>query len=456
MPARHLVAALITALAPLAAAEPTAPQFKGGDTVCFIGDSITHGGFYAPNIQLFYTLRFPERKIAWCNRGITGDIAGGAVKRFDWDIAPCKPTVATIMLGMNDVGRGLYGQPEPTKQVLDQRRWNLEGYAKNMGELASRLGAMKTSLILITPSPFDQTGTQKAPNNLGVNDALATCAATCRELAAKTGAGLVDFHGPMTALNAERQKADPAFTIVGGDRVHPQASGELMMTWLFLKAQGIGPTVATMAVDAAAATTSAQENCTISELAAKPDTIAFTVVEKALPYPIFKNQAPTLAFVPFTQELNQEILRVTGLAAGNWALAIDGKQVATCTAAELAAGLNLAVNDKTPMYGQAMLVADHHFKRQILVAGKLRTIAAVQHQRLAAKNIAFDDYAAGKAALEPLIAAEKSDYVRGLMTTWVEWKPKEADLQAQVAALDAKMQADNQPKPHRFEIKRAP
>ena len=61
-----------------------------------------------------------------------------------------------------------------------------------------------------------------------------------------------------------------------------------------------------------------------------------------------------------------------------------------------------------------------------------------------------------RAALEPLIAAEKNDYVRGLMTTWVEWKPKEAELTAQVAALDAKMQSDNQPKPHRFEIRKAP
>lgn len=68
----------------------------------------------------------------------------------------------------------------------------------------------------------------------------------------KDGETVVDFHGPMTALNMEQQNRDPGWTIVGGDRVHPGAPGHLMMAWLFLKTQGAPPLVSKIAVDAAA------------------------------------------------------------------------------------------------------------------------------------------------------------------------------------------------------------
>ena len=89
------------------AAEAPAPQFKKGDTVAVIGDSITHGGRYHAFIYLFYATRFPDREIKMYNCGISGDSAAGACRRFEWDIAVHKPTAATVLLGMNDVGRSL-------------------------------------------------------------------------------------------------------------------------------------------------------------------------------------------------------------------------------------------------------------------------------------------------------------------------------------------------------------
>jgi lysophospholipase L1-like esterase len=448
--------ALMAALLPLSAAEPTAPPFADGATVCFIGDSITHGGFTWANIALFYATRYPDRRIAWCNRGVTGDYAGGVLKRFDWDIAPCKPTVSVVMLGMNDVGRDLYGMADPPKGVLDQRRWNLSGYATNMGKLADRVAGIGSTLVLMTPSIYDQTRVSAAKSFAGVNEALGTCAATVRELAAKRVCGLVDLHGPMTALNAERQKADPAFTLIGDDRVHPGGVGELVMAYLFLRAQGCTPVIATMGIDAAKGMATGQENCAIDAIAVTADGIAFTALEHALPFPVFAHQANALDLVPFVQDLDQEILRVGGLATGSWEVAIDGRAVATCSAAELATGVNLARNDQTPQYGQALLVADGNFKRQALVSRKLRTIAAVYHTRLAAAGVAIDDYAAAKRVLQPLLAAEKSDWVAGLMRTYLECKPQEPALIAELAALDAKIRTDSQPKPHRYALRRMP
>jgi hypothetical protein len=37
--------------------------FTDGDKVCFIGNSITHGGKYHSLIYLYYLTRFPEKEI---------------------------------------------------------------------------------------------------------------------------------------------------------------------------------------------------------------------------------------------------------------------------------------------------------------------------------------------------------------------------------------------------------
>jgi len=54
----------------------------------------------------------------------------------------------------------------------------------------------------------------------------------------------------------------------------------------------------------------------------------------------------------FMDSLNREMLKVTGLPAGPHTLSIDGEEVATFSAEQLAAGVNLA-GLKTPMWAQA-------------------------------------------------------------------------------------------------------
>jgi len=54
----------------LLAAESTLPrQFKTGDSLCMVGDSITHGGSYHKYIYLFYATRFPDAKFDIYNCG---------------------------------------------------------------------------------------------------------------------------------------------------------------------------------------------------------------------------------------------------------------------------------------------------------------------------------------------------------------------------------------------------
>ena len=50
-----------------------AAPFKDGDTVVFLGDSITHGGRYHQFITDFYRTRYPDARIRFVNSGIGGD-----------------------------------------------------------------------------------------------------------------------------------------------------------------------------------------------------------------------------------------------------------------------------------------------------------------------------------------------------------------------------------------------
>ena len=59
----------------------------------------------------------------------------------------------------------------------------------------------------------------------------------------------------------------------------------------------------------------------------------------------------------FTDALNRETLKVTGLSAGRYRLQIDDEAVGAFDASQLAKGVNLAIL-KTPMSRQAQTVLD--------------------------------------------------------------------------------------------------
>ncbi|HEY7120205.1 MAG TPA: hypothetical protein VH475_26695, partial [Tepidisphaeraceae bacterium] len=91
-----------------AAALAAQPAFylHDGDTVVFYGDSITDQRLYTTFTESYVVTRFPKMKIAFVHSGWGGDRvnggAGGPIDvRLPRDVFPYKPTVLTIMLGMN-------------------------------------------------------------------------------------------------------------------------------------------------------------------------------------------------------------------------------------------------------------------------------------------------------------------------------------------------------------------
>src|SRR5262245_2740383 len=76
---------------------------RDGDTVVFLGDSITAARTYGKIIENYTLLRFPDRKMRFINSGVGGDTAAGGLKRLDRDVFAHKPTVLFVAYGVNDI-----------------------------------------------------------------------------------------------------------------------------------------------------------------------------------------------------------------------------------------------------------------------------------------------------------------------------------------------------------------
>ena len=425
--------------------------FKDGEMVCFLGDSITAGGRTQAMIADYYLTRFPERTIRFANAGRSGDSAGGSLGRVQVDVIDKKPTSVSIMFGMNDVGRGYYVE-SPTEAQLKGRKQALEGYQANMEKVVARIRAEagEPKLLFITPSPFDQTVLLEKNNNQpGCNDGLGQCAAIVRELAMKNKGTVVDFHGPMTALNLAQQKKDPKWTIVGGDRVHPGAPGHLMMAWLYLKTQGAPAVVSKMAVDAATGRAAESVNAEVSAVTKKDGGVAFTVLEKALPFPIDPAAKPVLELLPIEKDLNQELLSVTGLAAGTYELKIDGGVVGRFAADELENGINLAFNEATPQAKQARRVAQLSEQRRNAEA-QACSLMNTRRWMQSHYKVNVEDPAAVQAHYDSF--KDKTEYSAAMALNYIKQWPQYSELLKKVEAFEKGARASRMPDPHAYSV----
>ena len=116
----------------LNAQEKSSKIFESGNTICFLGDSITHGGQYHEFLQLFYATRYPNLKLTFHNCGISGDNAEGIIHRLDKDVFIHKPSHVFLMTGMNDVIRTLYFEGEASNEIVQNRKKALDEYKRKI------------------------------------------------------------------------------------------------------------------------------------------------------------------------------------------------------------------------------------------------------------------------------------------------------------------------------------
>ncbi|HEU4554741.1 MAG TPA: SGNH/GDSL hydrolase family protein [Chitinophaga sp.] len=456
---RKLLLLFMSAIALQAEAQQRPAPFQQGDRVVFVGNSITDGGHYHSYIWLYYMTHFPGRRITCFNAGIGGDVITQIYERFDADVLSKKPTVLTLTWGMNDTGYFEWYRADGKDTMQKKLQRSYDSYAKVEAILKKRSDIKK---VFIGTSPYDDAAKFNNKNIFPHKTDALTEVVTFQEQAAKrNGWAFVDFYRPMMAINQREQQKDSTFSLTPNDRIHPDNDGHMVMAYLFLKAQGLaGQPVASMRVDAASKKVQEAANCKITGVTGSASGISFSYLAQSLPYPLdtvprgwgnHKKQSDAMEIVPFMKEFNQEILQVSGLKAGSYNLLMDGEKVGTYDAGQLAAGINLAENTRTPEYQQAIQVRELNEERWD-IERRLRMYAWIEFDFLKPRGMLFKD---DNAAMDSVnVYAPKDWAVAGNRDNFsrARYKAVREAWQGEMNVLTDKIYQINQPKLHTITI----
>ncbi len=403
--------------------------FNKGDRVVFVGNSITHMGMFHHNIFLYHVTRFPDKPLEMYNLGVSGDVTTGVLNRMQDDIMVYEPTQAVIMLGMNDVQRHLYGKENNSdEEILKQRKDAVDLYKKNLDSIINIFLSKEVKVILESPSIYDQTTDLPETNLFGVNDVLGECAVFIDSLSDKYKLPTVDYYTIMKRINTQVQKTDPSATLTCEDRIHPEETGHLIMAYQFLKTEKAPKYVSKIVVDSKKAKADPEsQNCEINSVTRENNNLSFTVKENALPFPSTEEQKEGMDLVNFTNKLNVELLKITGLQEGQYQLNIDGEAISEFSGKQLNEGVNLAEKHNTPQFKQANKVLKK-FQELWKLEGVLRGMKFIEY---------MDDYKTCpnkvnlgfvEKYLDSAFNRYPDPYYKNQLNIYISNKPKEEEM----------------------------
>jgi lysophospholipase L1-like esterase len=407
---------------------PAKLNLQDGDTVVFLGDSITHQCLYTQFLEDFFYTRMPGVHLRFHNAGVGGDRAQDALDRFDMDVAAYKPKYVTILLGMNDGG---YKQ-------WDARTF--DAYQKGMLELLDKISGIGATAIVMGPTMYDREALLLEPktgpvfdNDTGkyYNGVLGYYGTFMRDQAAERGLTYVDMFAALNDLTAQQRIHDPSFTMIPG-AVHPNANGHTVMAAAFLDAvhtpAAVCNTQATLTPKGWKVTVGPGGNAT--DVEGDADHLSFTAQDPALPWILPPDAAVGYKLSIAGHHHSTEPFRVVGLSPGKYELKIDGQPVGVFAAPLLAEKIELQNFDKCPQYQQALAVANLDKEKNDKVVHPMRDL----YLHLKIKR------------------HEKGATPESVQAYIDQIKPKLADLDKQQADYDQKIYEAAQPKPLKFEL----
>lgn len=197
---------------------------KDGDTVAFMGDSITAGGAGSPAgyVRLVESgLKANGIGITVLPAGVSGEKSDQMLARLEKTVLDKKPALMTLSCGVNDVWH-----QEKGKGVL------LEDYKKNITEIADRAAKANVQLVLFTATLI---GTDlQSVSNIKAADYNAFL----RDLAKERNLPLADLNADMRKEWEALQASDSKKQLTT-DGVHMNYRGNLLMARGVLRSFGL-------------------------------------------------------------------------------------------------------------------------------------------------------------------------------------------------------------------------
>ncbi len=399
-------------------------EFRDGDRVAFIGDSITHIGIYTDFIEHYYQTKNPNGDYYFYNKGISGQEAANVLSRLDSDIFPYDVNRAVIMMGVNDLSgafKNAVTEEDKTKAV--------ERSAGYFEQVVKKCKEQGVELSIISPLMYDEDSSLSGEKISGLNDGLKQLTQKLKAIAETEN---IPFYDANTSENSIvdglREKGVTGEIITSNDRTHPTRTGDTILAYCILKSQGVDGIVAKTEIDASNSGVKT-ENANVSALSITAGGGSFMYSPKSVPLAYNDRYQSAEKFVPdFTDTLNNEIISVKNLDEGSYDVALDGNKIGTYSAAELSHGINIATLSQNPNQAKAMenykLLADKSAQ-----TAKLRAIALAE-----SAGAAPDDYST-EDRLEKFKARFAKHVYKGYILQYPDSKPRENDIKRNVEEL---------------------
>ncbi|QDU27171.1 GDSL-like Lipase/Acylhydrolase [Anatilimnocola aggregata] len=306
-------------------------SLRDGDTVVFLGDSITAARTYTKIIENYTLLRFPQRRIRFYNAGIGGDTAAGSLARLERDVFSRRPTVLTVCFGLNDIGWGLKADDEHKALYVNSLRTIID----KCQERKIRVFICSGPITAEDPDKGEAGYLQKMCDEAFV-------------MAKAKGAGTIDVQRPMREIQRRVLKVNQGIADESkhtrlhlADGVHLNDLGHLAMAYAFLQGFNAPGDISQAEIDIPTKKVTAA-GCRISDVRQLDDGCEFTRLDDGLPFNNGLFFALNFAYVPLHRDFNAYRLKITGLADGRYEVTVNGRSTAKFTAKQLAAGVDIA------------------------------------------------------------------------------------------------------------------
>jgi lysophospholipase L1-like esterase len=221
------LAMLISSGSPALFAQTDVPLFKPDSRILFQGDSITDGGrgrngdpnhvlghSYPYLIAARYGASYPERRLEFFNRGVSGNKVPDLAARWQKDALDLQPTVVSILIGVNDIWHPLNEGKEVSPEEFEA------GYDKLLAVTVAALPKAK----LVLGEPFILPGKANRERWDEWQGHLKKFQAIVEKLAAKYHAPVVHYQ---KVFDDASKRAPAEYWIWDG--VHPTYAGHQLM-----------------------------------------------------------------------------------------------------------------------------------------------------------------------------------------------------------------------------------